>query len=69
MAFLADVFAPLEPIRFSTLARSFRDYRRRNAVRRRILNELSALSDRELNDLNISRFDFRQIADEAARRA
>ena len=69
MAFLADAFAPLEPTRFATLARSFKDYRRRAAVRRRIFNELSALSDRELCDLNISRFDCRQIADEAARRA
>ena len=69
MAFLTDVFARSEPMTFSSLVRGFREMRRRSAVRREIIDELSALNDRELADLNISRFDVRAIADEAARRA
>lgn len=43
---------------FASIRQSFADY----ALYRRTLGELQDLSDRELNDLGISRFSVRQIA-------
>lgn len=69
MAFLTDVFTIREPVTFSSLAQSFAEFRRRSALRRRTIEELSALSDRELADLDISRYNIREIADETVRRS
>ena len=68
MAFLNDVFsARREPVTVSALAQAIINFLRREKVRRQTFAELSVLSDRELSDLNISRFDIRRIAAEAAR--
>jgi len=45
------------------------EFKRRNEIRNRTYRELVALSDRDLADLGISRFDIRAIADDAARAA
>ncbi|MFV0358371.1 DUF1127 domain-containing protein [Tropicimonas sp.] len=52
---------------FANAAESVRLAVRRQRAYRRTLAELSALTDRELADLNISRHSVRDIAREAAR--
>lgn len=70
MAFLNDVFSGRrEPVTLSGLTRAVSEFLRRDLVRRQTYAELSVLSDRELADLNISRYDIRRIAAEAARNA
>ncbi|WP_424931472.1 DUF1127 domain-containing protein [Amaricoccus macauensis] len=43
---------------FAALKRRFADYRRY----RQTLNELEALSDRDLNDIQLSRFSIKEVA-------
>lgn len=70
MAFLNEVFSGRrETVTVSGLAETISGFIRRERVRRQTLAELSALSDRELTDLNISRYDIRRIASEVARDA
>lgn len=70
MAFLNEVFSGRrETVTVSGLTEAISGFIRREKVRRRTLAELSALSDRELTDLNISRYDIRRIAAEVARDA
>ncbi len=52
--------------RFAGLAKSFKAAMNHRAVYGQTVRELSALSDRELNDLGISRFDIGRVAHEAA---
>lgn len=55
--------APVREGFFARIRQSFVNYRKFVAV----YDELQALSDRELADLGMSRFDLRQIANEAAK--
>ena len=48
---------------------SWNAFKRRREIRDRTYRELSALNDRDLADLGISRYDIGAIADEAARAA
>jgi len=45
---------------------AFADWRARRAAFAQVENELSVLSDRELNDLGLSRYDIPRVAREAA---
>ncbi len=53
--------------RFGALLRDLRAAYEESKLVRRTERELSALSDRDLADLGISRFDIRRIARESAR--
>lgn len=57
-------FAPFAAVR--TLIASVQDMMQRRAAYNRVFTELSALNDRELNDLGLSRADFHNIAADAA---
>ncbi|NOX40704.1 MAG: DUF1127 domain-containing protein [Alphaproteobacteria bacterium] len=59
-----DIFHPGAAVQ-RTL-RAFFGTRKRNAVYRATRNELMALSDRDLCDLGISRFDINRVSLEAA---
>ena len=70
MAFLTDVFVSgRESFNLAGVRRRWNDYMRRRDARRTTIRELSGLTDRELADLGISRFQIKEVAAEAARRA
>ncbi len=51
---------------FARLRAEYRDFAQRRAIYRRTYDELSMLSDRELADLGMSRYDIPMIARRAA---
>ncbi|MEV8466815.1 DUF1127 domain-containing protein [Fluviibacterium sp. DFM31] len=68
MAFAADIRTHDTSIveRIEHAIAAFKQYRARRAVYRQTVNELSILSDRDLNDLGISRWDIPLVARDAA---
>lgn len=52
--------------RVGTLLKTISDYIAHRAVYRQTVNELNALTDKELGDLGIFRLDINRIAQEAA---
>ncbi|WP_299925128.1 DUF1127 domain-containing protein [uncultured Pelagimonas sp.] len=51
---------------FNNMVAVTQDYLARRATYTRVFNELSALNDRELDDMGLSRADFHAIAAESA---
>ncbi|MBT8475096.1 MAG: DUF1127 domain-containing protein [Alphaproteobacteria bacterium] len=68
MAYLSDPRRPVSSIAglFARAEAAFELYLRRRAARNEVLRELDAMSDRDLNDLGLSRADIDRIADEVA---
>ncbi|WP_193141486.1 MULTISPECIES: DUF1127 domain-containing protein [unclassified Meridianimarinicoccus] len=68
MAFTADIRTYENSIvnRIERALDAFRAHRTRRATYRVTINELSVLSDRDLNDLGLSRSDIPAVAREAA---
>lgn len=67
-----DTITPIRPsllARLSEAKARFVAYRQQSAIYDRTFRELSALSDRELEDIGISRGDLRDVALETARRS
>lgn len=71
MAFITGNAAPSQGLaqRFSGLVERIREARKAREVYRQTFSELSALSDRDLADLGLSRASIPTVAREAARMA
>ncbi len=66
MSMINTAPAAASGVSLSTLRSAFADWRKRRAIFVRTYDELNALSNRELADLNISRADIRYLALQAA---
>jgi uncharacterized protein YjiS (DUF1127 family) len=73
MAFVSNTSTSVPSLglrqRFADFVQRTREARKARAVYTRTIEELSALSDRDLADLGIARISIQDIAREAARRA
>lgn len=69
MAYLSTTSRPASSSVFADLKAAFTERLAQYRAYRATVNELSALDDRELNDLGVARYDISAIARQAAYRA